>query len=436
MGETMAPDATDFWDVDEQRRLRDQRGMMRRANPDGVERDSGPTPELAPTFDRNHVLFATDEIEVGQVDEVFTSRTSEFVGAGRVVDNPIDGLAVYEVPERTGGRRRSAKSALRALRDTFNDDRRIFPDHLLHVSADHGRPCPATEPEETGLDHPGPRQTGLRTAGGGVTVAVVDTGRYQPSEHHWMTRGWIGNDVFGDDEVIAGDLHEYAGHGTFIAGVVRCRAPKATIRHERFKVKGGTVRESALIRQLNDALDHNPHIVNLSAGTHTRSNDPLRSFDVLWEKRLKAMKDTVVVAAAGNDGSNQKFFPAALPWCVGVGSLDRDERMSRFSNYGTWVDVFAIGRNHVNAYPQGRYICKETPDKGDIRWFNTGLARWSGTSFATPFVAGILAALAAERPAGKTVTEVKDDWLASTTALKSGSDPVRGNFKFVGRPYA
>jgi subtilisin family serine protease len=77
---------------------------------------------------------------------------------------------------------------------------------------------------------------------------------------------------------------------------------------------------------------------------------------------------------------------------VGVGSLDHNGKVSSFSNYGPWVDIYALGRNLVNVYPYGRYVCAEAPNKGDKRRFDTGLARWSGTSFATPLVAGLIAA--------------------------------------------
>ena len=90
------------------------------------------------------------------------------------------------------------------------------------------------------------------------------------------------------------------------------------------------------------------------------------------------------MAAAGNDGTNDPFYPAAFGWAVGVGSLDHDGDISSFSNYGSCADVYVVGRNHVNAFPHGTYVCVETPDKDDVRVFDRGLARWSGTSFVAP----------------------------------------------------
>ena len=99
----------------------------------------------------------------------------------------------------------------------------------------------------------------------------------------------------------------------------------------------------------------------------------------------------MLVAAAGNDSWAAPFWPAAFDWCVGVGSLDRDGRVSDFSNFGVSADVYALGRNLVNAFPDGTFVCHESPDKGDVRVFSTGMARWSGTSFAAPVVAGLIA---------------------------------------------
>ena len=102
----------------------------------------------------------------------------------------------------------------------------------------------------------------------------------------------------------------------------------------------------------------------------------------------------LVVAAAGNDSSNTPFYPAAFDWVVAVGSLDADGKRSDFSNYGQWVDVYAQGRNLVNAFPTGTYTTYEpqTPSSGQSANF-TGLAQWSGTSFSTPIVTGAIAAL-------------------------------------------
>ncbi|KRF34877.1 S8 family peptidase [Nocardioides sp. Soil805] len=295
------------------------------------------------------------------------------------------------------------------------------PDHIMFVTGP-GRLCPATEPEEPGTSPaPHPGITTDLGAGTDVFVSVVDTGWWPPAATD-PASPWLAG-VDGDPETIDLDhIHPYAGHGTFIAGVVRTQAPAAEVRVEGFLPTGGAAYESEMVVQLGEALAWSPDIISLSAGCPTRDELPLLSFEVFWEQRLRHQKGTVLVAAAGNDGHRRPFWPAAFPWTVSVGAIDADGARADFSNFGSWVDVYALGTDLVNAYPTGTFFCHEPPNAGDERTF-TGIARWSGTSFSTPLVSGLIAARMSRH--GISARKAADQLLAeAATAGRRGVGPT------------
>jgi subtilisin family serine protease len=261
------------------------------------------------------------------------------------------------------------------------------PNHILSVTPVFA--CPATEPEEVlreALPDPGQCDGG----GNGVFIYVTDTGLLRDADDH----PWLAG-VTGQHDppagVAASPVPEYTGHGTFVAGVARCMAPVAKIRVTRDFDKAGALSEHDLVKRLGQALGLGPDIINLSAGGTTRKDLPLLSFVAFWDT-YQHYKGVVLVASAGNNSTRRPFWPAAFPQVVGVGAVAANGRArAYFSDYGPWVDVYAPGEDLVNAYAHGTYICREPPHIGQVRHFH-GMARWSGTSFSAPLVAGLIAA--------------------------------------------
>jgi subtilisin family serine protease len=240
------------------------------------------------------------------------------------------------------------------------------------------------------------------SAGRDVTVSVADTGLLAGASAWapWIegVRPNTSADIEDPDQIkinaieheIDGFADPYAGHGTFVSGVIRCVAPASTVVVERILGVAGFARESRLIQRIHDALGRSPDIISMSAGCYTRKNVPSLGFQVLWEERLSQLGGIVLVAAAGNNAQTAPFWPAAFRWCVGVGSMSRDgQRRSWFSNHGAWVDVYAPGEDIVNAYAHMKY---KTIVDGEVRDTSAGIVKWSGTSFSTPIVTGLIAA--------------------------------------------
>jgi subtilisin family serine protease len=421
---------------DGRRRTTDQVELLRKAQAGGVAWDSEAAADFTYLYHPDNVLLRLDR-DTADTDFVEAlGRTVELDGEANRVNEPVAGVALYSLPPRSGGQ------SVAELLDLLDDDEtfgpgRVSPDHYLHV-VPNATCCPATEPEETGVVEPWPE---VRAAelGAGARVVVVDTGWHTDFGLPNSPIDWLVG-VDGDPEVYdATDMAEYVGHGTFVAGVVKCLAPSAVVTVKGFAVggvaSGGGILESQIVVKLIEAMatEEKPHVINLSAGCRTRGDQGMFTFESFHEHHLK-QADCVLVAAAGNDSSPAPFWPAAFDWAVGVGSLDRDGRVSSFSNYCKSADLYALGRNHINAFPDGRYVCKETPNTGgpgggDVREFKTGRARWSGTSFAAPVVAGLIAAeLAGAGTAAAATTQVKQQ-------AQPRSDPEIGPIQALLPPY-
>ena len=279
----------------------------------------------------------------------------------------------------------------------------LTPDHLLYLCP---YPCPANEPMEvppgTAAPFPPPEPPGScchpghggprpGCDGEGVTVSLVDTGLIEDAAagHSWLA-GVEGTPEDTYDPV-SHHIRTYGGHGTFAAGVLRCMAPKARVFVEKGFDVAADKFESDLEPVLARALRRHPDVFVFTFTTSSRKDLSLKTFDDFYERRLRHVKGLVIVAPAGNDGRSRYMWPAAYPWVVSVGALSASWRdRAQFSNHGGWVDVYGPGEDLVNAFPSGTYVCNEPP-VGQYRHFH-GMAEWSGTSFSTPLVGGLIAA--------------------------------------------
>jgi hypothetical protein len=301
----------------------------------------------------------------------------------------IAGVVLLTLGQTPEGEQRFVPDVLTRIEDDLGAGI-AMPNHVLTVAGTAGG-CPATEPEEVYYQtepFPSVCQDG---GGAGVLIYMADTGLLADSASHSWLAGVTGDPDPGDG---IQPIPPYTGHGTFVAGVARCLAPAAdVIVTNAFAIAGSTL-ESDLVPRLVAALGLGVDIFHLTIAAPTRNDLPLIAFEA-WLRLLGQYKGVVCVVAAGNSGSRQPSWPAAFSEVVSVGALAGDWRSrASFTNFGGWVDVYAPGRDLVNAYATGTYTCQVSPYSGpppQVRNFY-GMAKWSGTSFSTPIVTGLIAA--------------------------------------------
>jgi hypothetical protein len=241
------------------------------------------------------------------------------------------------------------------------------------------------------------------TGGGDPDVVVLDTGLARSPDYRPAALGGLGALVVagagpddGRDEPDASPLDELldpaAGHGTFIAGLVELVAPGARIELRRVIHPQGDGDEwtiAGVIDGLPPRSGPNDRgaVLNLSFGGHVLEDAPLMAAAIAGAQA----RGYTVVASAGNDGVCRPTYPAAFPGVVSVGAIGPDGP-APFTNFGPWLRACAPGVDLISTFFTGwsggmGAIDPHDPDPDDF----AGWARWSGTSFSAPVVAGALA---------------------------------------------
>ncbi len=224
------------------------------------------------------------------------------------------------------------------------------------------------------------------------------------------TTGFIG-DFIGYDEVPEDEV----GHGTHVSGILSARglemdegvAPGCTIIPVRVLAamkSGPRVVGAGIIDNINVgikwAVDNGADVINMSLGIRHQGGG-LPHEDVI---RYALSKNVTVVAASGNDGTSERYYPGALPGVIAVGAVDASGDVTPFTSYGANIHVVAPGLNIYSA----------SLDKG--------YAIASGTSQASPFVCGtvgLFKSFAAER--GRTLANRDIAYILKATSDKVDS---------------
>ena len=259
--------------------------------------------------------------------------------------------------------------------------------------------------------------TGVK--GAGITIAVIDTG--VDLDHPEFSGRIVAGYDFVDNDSIPDDTD---GHGTHIAGTIAARdddnsgisgvAPAANIMPVRVLGDTGEGWNSDIVAGIRWAVNNGADVINLSLGgdRYTRS--------MAEALRFATERGSVVVMAAGNDGEQSPRYPGAhaVDYGIAVGAVDRNQNFAAFSNKAgssTLDYVTAPGVRIYSAAPGGGY------------------AIYSGTSMATPHVAGIAGLLKSyDRSLTADAIEnliTRSAHNFSTSTLSRNADPLTGQFE-------
>jgi thermitase len=262
-----------------------------------------------------------------------------------------------------------------------------------------------------------------------VKIAVLDTG---VNLNHKELQGKLvsgadfvnltGLDTTGFIGEFLGHAHapeDDVGHGTHVSGIIASRGlamdegvcPECRIMPVRVL---GTLKDgnrlvgAGIVDNINTgikwAVDNGANIINMSLGIK-HSGGGLPHEDVI---RYALSKNVVVVAASGNDGTAERYYPGSLPGVVAVGAVDGAGFVTNFTSYGAnFVGtsfVVAPGLNIYSSFAHDTY------------------AFASGTSQASPFVAGavsLLRSYALER--GQNLSNREVAFILKSTSDKTDS---------------
>lgn len=230
-------------------------------------------------------------------------------------------------------------------------------------------------------------------------VAVIDTGLTAEVRRDQWLAGLIRRT---DTEDQPGNIDELdsardtdtlldlgAGHGTFVAGIVQQVCPSARITAYRALDTDGVGREDLLADTLIEAAEGGQEIIVLSLGTTTADGEPPLALRQAMRRLAVAHPDVLVIAAAGNDGTETPMWPAAFKNVVAVAALTADGRGAEWSSHGDWIDCSTVGEGIVSTFVNGT----EATQGGSSTFGPDSWAMWTGTSFAAPQVAGAVARL-------------------------------------------
>ncbi|EWT03544.1 serine protease [Intrasporangium oryzae NRRL B-24470] len=260
---------------------------------------------------------------------------------------------------------------------------------------------------DTGIDLDHPDLVGNIVPG----YDMVDLGTNPTPPAGFRFEGdFSGRDAIPEDEVghgshVAGTIAAMSNNALGVAGVTwQCKIMPVKALTRMVRISDGQVRgvgsSADIAAAVRYAADNGASVINMSLGSSGTTT--VESSAIAYA----IGKGVVVVAAMGNDGTSNPSYPAAYPDVVSVGAIDSADHRASFSQTGPHIDVVAPGVGVLSTY------------------LAAGYGTLSGTSMATPHVAGVAALIRSVKPSA-TVAEVTDILRTTARPLRDApADPV------------
>lgn len=205
-----------------------------------------------------------------------------------------------------------------------------------------------------------------------------------------------------------GSADDTDGHGTHVAGItgaatdngrgIAGACPDCGLMIAKTD-RGGFISGDALIRGINWAVNNDADVINISIA----GEGAIAAEQEAVERATAA--GITVIAAAGNEKTNVRHYPAAYPDVLGISASTRQDTRASYSNFGGWIDLAAPGEAYSTV--PGAYATK------------------NGTSMASPMVAGVAGMLAGE---DLNRSQIQSRLISTATDIgPSGKDVYFGN---------
>lgn len=222
-----------------------------------------------------------------------------------------------------------------------------------------------------------------------VLVAVLDTGIAPDAPFADRIAGAM--DFSGE-----GTVYDEHGHGTHMAGTIAAIAPNAQLLNAKVANRRGRCETDAVARAIRWAADNGASVINVSLEV-APSAGLESAVQYAWDL------GAIVIAAAGNGGTDAPAYPAAYSAALAVAGTNQADGLAVLSNHGNWVDLAAPGYK-IYAEKSGTEYGYET-----------------GTSPAAAHVSGVAALLYGVAVDGSQNGVVNDE---VASALTSTAEPM------------